>query len=64
MRGKYDRSTAQKHRKWDEVAEQHWEKVHKASLLGEEHCSADCPNQGQCMTAAFTVSTLRKCAAR
>eukprot|EP00965_Chrysotila_dentata_P058093 1925854-Pleurochrysis_carterae.AAC.3 len=64
MRGKYDRSNAQKRSKWNATASNHWYKVQHPLLLGAERCSAACPMQGQYMAAAFTVSTLRKCSSR
>eukprot|EP00965_Chrysotila_dentata_P101136 3340116-Pleurochrysis_carterae.AAC.1 len=38
--------------------------MQNVSLLSEARCSMKCKHQQQCMMFAFTVSTLRKCAAR
>eukprot|EP00965_Chrysotila_dentata_P191825 6174778-Pleurochrysis_carterae.AAC.1 len=63
-RGKYDRTKARKTAVWGATAKDHLAKVQSASLLGEARCDNKCEHHRQCMLSAFTVSTLRKCAAR
>eukprot|EP00965_Chrysotila_dentata_P108258 3575760-Pleurochrysis_carterae.AAC.1 len=64
MRGKYDRTNAQKTLDWKTTAANHYAKVRSASLLGEQRCGEKCPHHKQCMSSAFTVYTLRNCAAK
>eukprot|EP00965_Chrysotila_dentata_P222215 6192822-Pleurochrysis_carterae.AAC.1 len=64
LRGKHDRTNTQKVVSWKVAACNHMAIVHNASLLGEARCSDRCAYHKQCMRSAFTVSTLRKCAAR
>eukprot|EP00965_Chrysotila_dentata_P005936 194778-Pleurochrysis_carterae.AAC.1 len=63
LRGKHDRTNVQKTVAGEVTAANHMARIRKASLLRESRCSNNCARGGQCMLSAFTVTTLRICAA-